>query len=324
MQIFQCEGCGKRISDVDLEHGKALEHGGNVYCPACAELAGVAEAKRKEKRKGTSRAMPAAATSRRKTVGVERKGASGYYAAIGVAAAVIIIGGWLLLPKKHVQGRGRALPPPVERVAPAVETSRPPIPEPRVEARVPVPEAGRAEPEPAPKQPDPVPEARETVILEMDFEQDSRGWEIGRRAGGNVPDGSEWAFESLKESSDGFADRVLHAACYEYYPGRGRFFNYHGDEYLEFDYYATALGGDEPLQVQVYGKGEWSVLVRYNVDAPVPGKWTRLSIKLDSMRAIDGRKLAQQAAVTEVYIRGIASDKEKVSLLIDNLRFVRR
>ena len=41
MQIYFCERCGRRVSDVDLEKGRGVASGEAVYCEECAAEAGV-------------------------------------------------------------------------------------------------------------------------------------------------------------------------------------------------------------------------------------------------------------------------------------------
>ena len=42
MQIYFCERCGRRVSDVDLEKGRGVVSGDVVYCGECATEAAVA------------------------------------------------------------------------------------------------------------------------------------------------------------------------------------------------------------------------------------------------------------------------------------------
>ena len=48
MQIFFCEKCSKRLSDVDIEKGAAIVVKDLVYCRACAQTSGIHAAPRQD------------------------------------------------------------------------------------------------------------------------------------------------------------------------------------------------------------------------------------------------------------------------------------
>ena len=39
MEIFFCEACGRRVSDLEIERGEARKAGDQVWCANCSEKA---------------------------------------------------------------------------------------------------------------------------------------------------------------------------------------------------------------------------------------------------------------------------------------------
>ncbi|HHN46395.1 MAG TPA: hypothetical protein ENN09_03035, partial [Planctomycetes bacterium] len=70
MQIYFCERCGKRISDVDVSKGAAVPVEDLVYCRGCAEAEGLLEMAQPQPQRAETRA--ARGTSKKRLPAAQR------------------------------------------------------------------------------------------------------------------------------------------------------------------------------------------------------------------------------------------------------------
>lgn len=164
--------------------------------------------------------------------------------------------------------------------------------------------------------------AQAQAFFSSDFENDAVGWQNGERVSDNVPPDSKWAYKAKADSGDKWAARVLNLRCWDITPGRKSLCTIKGSQFVEFDYFLTDAGDDEPLQVQLIVRDmKPNSVCRYNVPKPVTGRWTKCRVAFRDLHNQGGVSPEDGKIATELYVRSGPPDGD-TTLIIDNFRMV--
>jgi len=334
MQIFFCEQCSKRLSDVDIEKGSAVVVDDLVYCRACAQSSGIHAAAKPESSRDKPKTGRHITTARLHVPGtgqIQPKSTARQFllplTIVGVAVLVLV--GFVMSMSRKRGGEAANPPLPPVREQPRVEqpaTQSPVVPAPsatwmpKESPKPPVAEPLRPPPVEPPKS---VPtNTSEEVLFSSDFEKDAVGWHTTERIEDATLPGSRWSGKAL-ESSTFFSRRAVFV-CWEIRPKIDYLFIGAESAYIGFDYFVS--GGTEPARI---GITVFDQTTNQNWDARdvnvEKGKWgtLRYSVATD-FRPDTGKppQMPADCAITEVKIC-MRPPGQDFTLLIDNLRITR-